>query len=127
MVCDSCEDRTVTYLTGAKVTDIMYPLDRLVENAGEKVVVLYVSTKDMGECSQKALDAKFRLLGKKLKARTSMVVFLEVLPLPRTGPAGAGGAQGSQHVDVRGRSLDLLDTGEQFGRSRASTRGTGFT
>ena len=87
-VCDGCDDRMVTCLPGAKVADITSRLDRLVESAGEEVaVVVHVGTNDVGKGSREVLEAKFRLLGRRLKARTPKVAFSEVLPVPRAGPA----------------------------------------
>ena len=75
-------------LPGAKVTDITSHLDRLVESPGDEVaVVVHVGTNNMGKCSREVLEAKFRLLRRKLKAKTSKVAFSEVLTVPRTRPA----------------------------------------
>lgn len=80
-------DRMVTCLPGAKVADITRVIDRLVDSAGEEsAVVVHVGTNDVGKCSREVLEQKFRLLGRRLKARTSKVAFSEVLPVPRVGP-----------------------------------------
>ena len=86
-VCDSCEDHTVTCLSSAKVVDITSRLDRLVESAGYEIAVVdHISTNDVEKCSCEVLEAKFRLFGRKLKARTSKAAFSEVLPVPPAGP-----------------------------------------
>ena len=78
----------VTCVPGAKVANITYHLDRLVESAEDKVpVVVHVGTNNVGKCSHEALEAKFRLSRRKLKARTSKVAFSEVLPVPHAGLA----------------------------------------
>ncbi|XP_075768138.1 uncharacterized protein LOC142821193 isoform X1 [Pelodiscus sinensis] len=43
-------------------------------------------TNDVGRGRREVLEAKFRLLGKRLKPRTSMVAFSEMLPVLRAGP-----------------------------------------
>ena len=86
-VCDDRENRMVTCLPGAKVADLSRHLDRLMCSAGEEpVVVVHVGTNDIGKGRRDALEAKFRLLGKRLKSRTSMVAFSEMLPVPHAGP-----------------------------------------
>ena len=45
--------------------------------------MLHVSTNEVGECIRNILEAKFRLLGRKLKARNSKAAFSEVLGVPR--------------------------------------------
>ncbi|XP_075774322.1 uncharacterized protein LOC142825946 [Pelodiscus sinensis] len=86
-VCDDRENRMVTCLPGAKVADLSRHLDRLMCSAGEEpVVVVHVGTNDVGKSRRDVLEAKFRLLGKRLKSRTSMVAFSEMLPVPRAGP-----------------------------------------
>lgn len=73
---DGCEDCMVTCLPGTKVVDITSCLDRLVESAEEEeAVVVHV---------QAVMEAKLRLLGRKLKTRTIKVVFSEVLSVPHT-------------------------------------------
>ena len=77
----------VTCLPGAKVEDLLRHLDRLMCSAGEElVVVVHVGTNDVGKGRRDVLEAKFRLLGKRLKSRTSMVAFSEMLPVPCAGP-----------------------------------------
>ena len=72
-------------LPGAKVMDVTSRLERLGKSAGDKVALLvHVGNKDVGKCSHEVVEAKFWLLGKKLKARTSKVAFSEVLPVPHT-------------------------------------------
>uniref|UniRef100_A0A8C3F9E0 Uncharacterized protein n=1 Tax=Chrysemys picta bellii TaxID=8478 RepID=A0A8C3F9E0_CHRPI len=57
-------------------------------NAGEEpVVVEHVGTNDIRKDRRDVLEAKFRLLGKRLKSRTSMVAFSEMLPVPHAGPS----------------------------------------
>lgn len=51
------------------------------------MVVVHEGTNDMGKGSREVLEGKFRLLGKNLKSKTTMVAFSEILPVPRTGPA----------------------------------------
>uniref|UniRef100_A0A8C3F4Q9 SGNH hydrolase-type esterase domain-containing protein n=1 Tax=Chrysemys picta bellii TaxID=8478 RepID=A0A8C3F4Q9_CHRPI len=86
-VCDDRENLMVTCLPGAKVADLSRHLDRLMCSAGEEpVVVVHVGTNDIGKGRRDVLEAKFRLLGKRLKSRTSMVAFSEMLPVPHTGP-----------------------------------------
>lgn len=62
------------------------------------MVVVHVGTNDTGKGRRDVLEAKFRLLGKRLKSRTSMVAFPEMLPVPRAGP----GRQQSFRVSMRG-------------------------
>ncbi|XP_050804876.1 uncharacterized protein LOC127048856 [Gopherus flavomarginatus] len=86
-VCDDQENRMVTCLPGAKIADLSRHLDRLMCSAGEEpVVVVHVGTNDIGKGRKDVLEAKFKLLGKRLKSRTSMVAFSEMLPVPRSGP-----------------------------------------
>uniref|UniRef100_A0A8C3IA66 SGNH hydrolase-type esterase domain-containing protein n=1 Tax=Chrysemys picta bellii TaxID=8478 RepID=A0A8C3IA66_CHRPI len=80
------ENRMVTCLPGATVVDRSRYLHRLMCSAGEEpVVVVHVGTNDIGKGRRDVLEAKFRLLGKRLKSRTSMVAFSEMLPVPRAG------------------------------------------
>lgn len=86
-ICDAHDNRVVSCLPGAKVADITRNLDSLLERTGkEPVVVVHVGTNDVGKAKQSVLEAKFRLLGRRLKSRTSKVAFSEVLPVPRAGP-----------------------------------------
>lgn len=61
-VCD-----IVTCLSGVKVADITYGLDRLPDSAGEEsVVIMHTCTIDIGKCSCVVIEGKFRL-GRKSK------------------------------------------------------------
>jgi lysophospholipase L1-like esterase len=48
--------------------------------------MVHVGTNDIGRCKRSVLINNFRDLGSKLKARTSKVVFSEILPVPRATP-----------------------------------------
>lgn len=76
----------VNCLAHAKVADLRRHLDRLICSAGEESVFLVnVGTSDIGKDWREALEAKFSLLGKRLKSNTSMVAFSEMLLVTRTG------------------------------------------
>lgn len=51
------------------------------------MVVVHVGANDMGKCSPKDLEVKFRLLDRMLKTGTSKVVFSDMLLVPHAGPA----------------------------------------
>lgn len=74
----------VTGLPAAKVADLLKHLDNRLCSAGEEpVLVGHVGTSDVGKGRREVLEATFRLLGRRLKSRTAVVVFSEMLPVPR--------------------------------------------
>lgn len=71
-----CTDYIVTYLPGAKIMDIMYGSDRLVDSAGdEPVFMVHVSINDAVKCSHMVVEENFKLLDRRLKARISKTAF----------------------------------------------------
>lgn len=53
---------------------------------GEPVAMVNAGVNKVGKCICVVLEKKFRLLERRLKARASKLVILEVLPVPRAGP-----------------------------------------
>lgn len=50
------------------------------------MIVVHVDTNDVGKGSREVLEAKFMLLGWKLKPMFPMEAFSEMPPVPRAGP-----------------------------------------
>lgn len=126
---DRCEDYMVTCLSSVKVAGVTSCLRRLVESAGEEVVVVvHVSTNDVENVARRGLEAKFRLLVRKLIARTQKVAFLKV---PAVHMQGQLGKQNSGSLNVWMTQWcweeDSLGTGGHSGTRQACTRRTGFT
>ncbi|XP_056375946.1 uncharacterized protein LOC130273348 [Hyla sarda] len=87
-ICHKDRDRrTVCCLPGARVRHIADRVDRLLGGAGEDpAVMVHIGTNDKVRGRWSVLKNDFRDLGRKLKARTSKVVFSEILPVPRATP-----------------------------------------
>lgn len=49
--------------------------------------MVHVGTNNVEKCSYVVVEGKISLLGRRLKARTSKVAFLEVLPVLHAEPA----------------------------------------
>ncbi|XP_072558777.1 uncharacterized protein [Paramormyrops kingsleyae] len=80
--------RTVSCLPGAQVGDLPDRVDKLLAPAGvDPVVVVHVGTNDIGKGRRAVLQDKFIEVANKLRSRTSMVVFSEILPVPRASEA----------------------------------------
>lgn len=47
------------------------------------MVLVHVGTNKVSKGSWEVMEAKFRLLGRRLKFKTSMAAFSELLPMPR--------------------------------------------
>lgn len=84
-ICHKDRDRrTVCCLPGARVRHIADRVDRLLGGAGEDpAVMVHIGTNDKVRGRWSVLKNDFRDLGHKLRARTSKVVFSEILPVPR--------------------------------------------
>ena len=84
-ICHKDRDRrTVCCLPGARVRHIADRVDRLLGGAGEDpAVMVHIGTNDKVRGRWRVLKNDFRDLGQKLRARTSKVVFSEILPVPR--------------------------------------------
>lgn len=78
-----------------KVVDIALCLGSTGEASA---VVVHSGTSDIGKCSSLLLEEKFRLLRRKLKARTSKEAFSELLLVLCTEPARQAQFRGSQCV-----------------------------
>ncbi|VEL31290.1 unnamed protein product [Protopolystoma xenopodis] len=76
--------RTVCCLPGARVRHVVERVDRLLGGAGEDPAVLvHIGTNDKVRGGGEVLKNDFKKLGSKLRARTSKVIFSEILPEPR--------------------------------------------
>lgn len=80
-----------------------------------------------GKRHQKVLETKFRVLGRRLKAMTPNIAFLEVLPDPCAGPPRQGSQYGDETVTSEGGGWIFVGLGKILGTSRVWTRGTSFT
>lgn len=87
-ICHKDRDRrTVCCLPGARVRHIADRVDRLLGGAGENpAVMVHIGTNDKVRGRWSVLKNDFRDLGQKLRARTSKVIFSEILPVPRATP-----------------------------------------
>uniref|UniRef100_A0A803JI24 SGNH hydrolase-type esterase domain-containing protein n=1 Tax=Xenopus tropicalis TaxID=8364 RepID=A0A803JI24_XENTR len=76
--------RTVCCLPGARVRHVVERVDKLLGGAGEDPAVLvHIGTNDKVRGGGEVLKNDFKKLGAKLRARTSKVIFSEILPVPR--------------------------------------------
>lgn len=91
----------------------MSSVTRLVEGAQvEPVVMVHISTSDIGKCRWLVLQEEMRLLGRMLKSRTPKVASSEMLPVPYICMISqTSGAEECQCVDemlLLGRAPNLL-------------------
>ncbi|KAG9465935.1 hypothetical protein GDO78_017503 [Eleutherodactylus coqui] len=85
VICYKDRDhQTVCCLPGARVRHIADRIDRLLGGTGkDSVVMVHVGTNEQIRGQLRALKNDFKDLGSKLRARTSGLVFSEILPAPK--------------------------------------------